>query len=371
MRAIGLIVLLGMILFSCQEIEKKEFTDWYKAPTNIKSEGTESSKLFYSKTLLIDTIYRSMQGPYEVKNIQLETENEELLWIVGYETNVIEKDLNQKSNAGYMCHNNLNYANEENIPWRIKTTGKNSRIFTLSEGQTNLELPEGYGIPVLNGQEFEMVSQVLNHNQPELNIEVKHQSQIKYIKGSQAADLKPLYQKSTFVTKQITGPAGEYGLPLTCVAHQLDSAHIEGEKPNHNCEIDYSKSEYDPYSDKYGRKYTSHWAIPVGEEILKTDVTQMMELSEDTKIHMIGVHLHPFGKKLELWDKTKNELLYESSLAPLDSLIGFKSIEYYKSVEGIPVFKDHSYELISTYNCLDTTDRHTAMAVMYLYLEDR
>lgn len=371
MRTLGLIILLGIGLFSCQKNEKKEFTDWYKVPTNIKSEGIESSKLFYSSDLIIDTIYRSMQGPYDVKNISLSVEDEDLLWIVGYRTRIIDSQNNKPSYDGYMCHNNLNYANEEEIPWRIKTTGKNSRIFTLSEGQTYLELPEGFGIPVLNGQKLEMVSQVLNHNLPDLNIEVKHQSEIQYIKGSQSLGLKPLYQKSTFVTKQLNGPAGVYGLPLPCIAHHLDSAHIDGKKPNHNCEIDFSTSKYDPYSDKYGRKYTSHWAIPIGEEILKTDVTRMMELDEDTKIHMIGVHLHPFGKKLELWDKTKNELLYESSLKPLDSLIGFKSIAYYKSVEGIPVYKDHSYELISTYNCSDTSETHTAMAVMYLYMEDR
>ena len=51
-----------------------------------------------------------MQGPYEVKNIELKEPNEELLWIVGYETNVVKKDLSANSNAGFMCHNNLNYA---------------------------------------------------------------------------------------------------------------------------------------------------------------------------------------------------------------------------------------------------------------------
>jgi len=35
------------------------------------------------------------------------------------------------------------------------------------------------------------------------------------------------------------------------------------------------------------------------------------------------------------------------------------------------VYKKHKYELISTYECTDTSDIHTAMATMFLYLHDK
>lgn len=359
-------------LLSCRDKVKPDFEDWLNSQTIGKTEGESPiyQKNYYSSTLSIDTIYRSMQGPYEIKLIDLMEPGEEILWIRGYRSSLISSENQQAVSNAFMCHNNLNYHGENQIPWQIKTTGANSRIFTLSEGQVDLKFPEGFGIPVPNGQRFEMVSQVLNHNFPDTNLNIQHKVSLDYSKGSESSGLKALYQQSVFITRQIAGPAGEYGLPKLCISHHLDSITLAGKEPNHNCEIDFSESKYNPYEDQMGRKFTGHWKLPYGEEVLKTNVSRMLDLSEDTKIHAIGVHLHPFGKKLELWDKTKHELLYVSKVQELDSLLGFKHIEYYTSAEGIPLYKDHQYELISTYNCTDSTEEHTAMAVMYLYLAE-
>lgn len=111
--------------------------------------------------------------------------------------------------------------------------------------------------------------------------------------------------------------------------------------------------------------------MPYGKEQLTTDVTQMLDLNEDSRIHMIGLHLHPFAEGLELWDKTTDSLLYAAVLKNKADGFGFDSISYYSSKKGIPVYQDHRYELKSTYNCTDSIEKHTAMAVMYLYLADR
>jgi len=74
---------------------------------------------------------------------------------------------------------------------------------------------------------------------------------------------------------------------------------------------------------------------------------------------------------LELWDKTIDSLLYAGEIKSKVDGFGFDSISYYSSKEGIPVYQDHRYELKSTYNCTDSTEKHTAMAVMYLYLADQ
>ena len=57
----------------------------------------------------------------------------------------------------------------------------------------------------------------------------------------------------------------------------------------------------------------------------------MLDLSEDTKVHLIAVHLHPFAKKLSLWDKTSKTLIYEANINKKDSLLGFKKVDYLKS----------------------------------------
>ena len=50
--------------------------------------------------------------------------------------------------------------------------------------------------------------------------------------------------------------------------------------------------------------------------------------------------------------------------------MGITSIDEYSSVEGLALFKDHQYELTSTYE--NTSDHDVdSMAVMYLYMHDK
>ena len=369
-----LVVFLCFTLFACDN-SKPEFEAWHKKQKTEKgSEGESSlnSADFYSTDLLIDKVYRSMQGPFEIKSVQIDAEKDELLWIVGYESEVLQAESDVALGAAFMCHNNLDYAHPENLPWKLKTSGANHRIFTLSQGQSELKFPEGFGIPIPANQPLNMVSQVLNHHRPELFINTRHHAQLHYLKESEVKEeMTPLYQQAVFVTKQIDGSDGAHGLPLTCLPyHDHPDSSVKADV-QHDCSIKYDeKAKYNPYEDEYGRKYTGHWVLPNEAETLSTNVSQMLDLKEDSRIHLISVHLHPFAEALELWDRTSDSLLYAASFKKDSINFGFESIDYYSSKTGIPVYKDHQYELVSAYHCTDTSDQHTAMAVMYLYLRD-
>lgn len=362
-------------MISCVSKPKKEFKAWYKEHSSQTKKSsvapTLHQKSFYSKNLMIDTIYRSMQGPYEIKKVQVGEVENKLFWLTAYESKVVESNSNSPLEAHYMCHNNLNYVAKEEVPWKLKTRGTNSRIFTLSEGQERLEFPEGFGIPLASQQEFEMVSQVLNHKTYPVNLTTKHQVTFEYYKDQELEKpLIPLYQQAVFITKQLSGPAGEYGLPKLCISHHLDSHAIKGDEPLHDCSIQYEKGEYNPYHDQFDRRYTGHWNLPNEVEELSTNVTPMMALEHDSRIHLIGVHLHPFAKALELWDSTSDSLLYAADIYTKADGFGFDSIGYFSSNKGIPVYQNHQYELRSRYHCTDSLNTHTAMAVMYLYLAE-
>jgi hypothetical protein len=47
--------------------------------------------------------------------------------------------------------------------------------------------------------------------------------------------------------------------------------------------------------------------------------------------------------------------------------VGLERVEYFSSEEGIPLYADHDYELVSIYQN-DTGERQDAMATMFLYL---
>lgn len=366
----SLFILQG--LNSCDR-EKPTFKEWYPQGQAEKSEDAfEETAEFYSTDLLIDTIYRSMQGPYEIKPVSIDGSSNELIWITGYESRVLQAESNVNLGPAFMCHNNLDYAKSEQLPWLLKTSGANHRIFTLSQGQNKIVFPDGFGIPILADQKLQIVSQVLNHHQPDLYINTKHRSILHYIRESERSrSMTPLYQQAVFVTKQIAGAEGDHGLPLSCLPYHDHSEESKEAEVEHDCSIEYSReADYNPYQDKYGRKYTGHWVIPFGADTIQTNVTKMLDLQEETRIHFISVHLHPFAEALELWDITEDKLLYEAEFTKDSLNFGFKEIDFYSSKEGIKVYPDHQYELISAYNCTDSLNEHSAMAVMYLYLKD-
>jgi len=364
--------LLLLISFGCSNTPAESFSAWYqKLERSASAAASEVQTMnIRSASLSIDTIYRSMQGPYETQLVQF-NEDEELLWLTGYKAQVMDAQSGERLSDGFMCHNNLNIAQKEELPWRVKTLGTSTRLFTLTEGQTEVKLPEGFGVPIPANAEMNAISQVLNHNQPKINLEAVHNIELQYLKESELAEpLIPLYQQAVFVTKQVSGPAGEQGQPPVCGVEEPDSSSILGKRPKHVCAIEYSKEEYNPYHDRQGRSFTGHWKIPNGMEVLETDVTRMLNLPYNTTVHYIGVHMHPFAKSLELWDVTADTMLFKAHVKGYEQGIGIEEIDHYSSQQGFEVFADHHYKLRSVYDCTDSLEHHTAMATMFLYLRD-
>ena len=370
------LLLVFLFLFGCENklVQEINFKTWfskkYSTSKTRNKKSTHQKITVESRELKIDTIYRSMQGPYDVKTVSFNEENNELLWLTAYSSEIINSENEQILSDDFMCHNNLEIADKNSFPWHVKTIGTNIRLFTLTEGQTKVEMPSGYGIPFPASEKTSLYSQVLNHNIQNPHLVVKHRVNIEYIRESDlVAPLKPLYQQAVFITKQISGPKGNYGeAPVD--TNSLQSTGIRYKSCDTNCEIRFEKNTFNPYADNFGRTYSGHWEIPVGKEILKTDVTEMLNLLHDTRVHFIGVHVHPFAESLELRDITSGTTIFKSYVRNFSNKIGIEKIDNYSSEAGIPIFKSHHYELISEYNCSDSTAHHTAMATMFLYLED-
>jgi hypothetical protein len=82
------------------------------------------------------------------------------------------------------------------------------------------------------------------------------------------------------------------------------------------------------------------------------------------------VHLHPFAQSLSLRDLTTGETVFHAEATSVDTGIGLKHVETITSEEGVRIFADHEYELVSVYE--NTTDQmQDSMAVMLLYLHDK
>jgi len=315
-----------------------------------------------SKTYTVDRKYKSMEGPQSSQQVTLLEGPAQLLWITGYEAVMVGPDGQTPTRQEFMCHSNLDFTDVTKHN-SLFGAAKNisSRLFTLSQGQFTIDFPDGFGIPIRSDEPLNLTTQVLNHNVEGQTFEVRHKVTLRFMRDAELeAPMKPLFS------------SGAYGLAL--LSGDQSQAYFGVEKPTEqqhgsSCMLGNNASTH-TYSDSFGRSFTGHWVVKPGREENKTLVTKLMNLPFDTTLHYIAVHLHPFAESLELRDLTTNQTLFKSQAHNFPDRIGLEHVDSFSSVEGLPVYKDHDYELVSVYNNTTSVDQDS-MAVMYLYFLDK
>jgi hypothetical protein len=340
--------------------------------------AAQRTETVLSPIYTVDRKYRSMMGPYSEQQILLDGvpepgsedfaqgedppppagDDPDLLWITGYRAVMVGADGSEPAAQEFMCHSNLDLdvlAHEE--LWG-QAAGFGSRLFTLSQGQFEVRFPPGFGIPVLSSETLSLTTQVLNLNVEGPPFEVRHKVSVEYLRDRDVkVPMKALFPTAAYGLALVEGEEGYFG-----VRRPDEEQHGPG------CLVGENASDHE-YSDGMGRKFTGHWVVKPGREVNRTLVTQLMQLPYDTTIHYIAVHLHPFAESLELRDLTAGETLFLSSARNYEDKIGLSHVDALTSADGIPVYRDHEYELVSTYNNTTGEDQDS-MAVMYIYLRD-
>jgi hypothetical protein len=313
----------------------------------------------------IDQKYRSMLGPYAQQDVYLvEAEEPELLWITGYQTEVVDAADGSDISQEFMCHANLDFEPRSYMQTFGMQHGVSGRVFTLSQGQQRIDFPDGHGVPIVSTQPLKLTTQVLNLNLENPDLEVRHRVTIEFVRDREVAPespMKPLYQAAVQGLKSLEDHGIHYGVG----EEQVDPA-VHGS----SCGVGMTAVPEAAATDPIGRKFTSHWVVEPGREVNHSLVTEFLNLPFDTTAHYIAVHLHPFAESLELIDRTTGEAVFRANVDPADGRIGIDRVDYLASPEGIPFYKDHQYELVSVY---DNTsgEAQDSMAVMYIYLLDK
>jgi hypothetical protein len=313
----------------------------------------------------LDRIYRSMEGPATASQFQFSDGPPELLWITAYRTRVVGRD-GEAVSQEFMCHNNLDFdyaRHAEVFGWTLPH-GRIDRLFTASQGQFEVDLPPGFGIPVLSNEPLSLSTQVLNHNVAELDIEVRHRIEIEYVRDADARGrLQPVFPAAAYVLALVDGQHGVYGVENPS-ALQSGASCLPGEVAPQS-----QSSGHGAKVDSQGRTFTGHWVVLPGREVRRTLVNSQLQLPFDTTVHFIATHLHPFAESLELRDLTAGESVFRTTARQPASGIGLASVEALSSPEGIPLYADHDYELVSVYENTSGVNQD-AMASFFLYLRD-
>lgn len=324
-------------------------------------------KRILSPVYTIDRIYRSMMGPHSRTQFSLLDGEPELLWIVGYATTMAGPDGETPASPEFMCHSNLNVdvaEHHERFPTQIKLKG--GRLFTVSQGQLEIDLPHGFGVPMMSDHPLRLYTQVLNLNLEGESIDVRHDVRVDFIRDRDLPEsLTPLIEAAVWGMKLVLGMDGYYG---------MSTGRADPDKHGPGCMI--GPAVESPTEDEHivddgmGRLFTGHWLVEPGREENHTLVTRPLLLPYDTTIHHIAVHLHPFAESLELHDLTTGKTVYRSTTRQAEKGIGLAEVEYFSSVEGLPIYRGHEYELISIYNNT-SGEVQDSMATMLLFLHAR
>ncbi len=321
------------------------------------------TKTIVSQPYTIDRKYSSMRGPYGFDDVMLlESETPELLWIVGYRTTVIDAEGEVPMSQEFMCHANLDFEPTDYAARFPTAPPVSGRIFTLSQGQQSIQLPQGFGVPVTSDLPITLVTQVLNLNiEKPKDLEVRHRVEIDFLRDTEVeGEMVPLFQGAVEGFKAL-GEARFYG---------FDDREVDADLMGAGCSPGTAAVAGETDDDVLGQQFTAHWVVPPGREVNVTNVTRFLGLPYDTTVHYIAVHLHPYAESLLLRDVTANQTIFESKVTPAKGRIGIQRIEHFESVEGVELFTAHHYELVSVYDNTSDADADS-MAVMYMYMRDQ
>jgi hypothetical protein len=330
----------------------------------LAAEPHPRSAVVLSPVYAVDRKWNSMQGPRSTQPLTLwGGAFPELLWITAVRAEIVGADGTTPMPVELFCHINLDLDLDIHrglFPW---SKAGRPRLVSLSQGQTSLKLPDGFGIPIFSDEPLTVTTQVLNHNLEHANLSVRHRITIEFHRdGELATPPRPLFTTMGYVLVTLKGKDGYPG-----ISAPEEAVHGESCLPGRVASNAFTRVNY---SDEFGREFTGHWVVPQGRETRHTNVTELLDLPYDTTLHFAAIHLHPFAESLELRDLTVGATIFRARARGPSSGVGLSHVDVFSSGPGVSLWKGHQYQLVSVYEKPPPGDTD-AMAAAFLMLLDR
>lgn len=305
-------------------------------------------------TLVIDQIYKSMEGPKVTRSFQIDYTKNELLWITSFKTKALSTNEIDELSNDYICHTNIDFYDGEHYSrWQLddRIGEQYPRLTSMSNGIESYAFPEGFGFPVFSNENLFLSTQTLNHNIKSDPFSVKHKIELGF--KPHHISMKPLMSKTVFVMLPYDAKN-----PFQGPTESNPNMCLPIETKNHS------------YVDDDGNSLSGHWVIFKGKSTYRYDITHQLQLKDSTTLHHIATHLHPFSESLSLRDKTLDSTLFTAKAENYTEKIGLKKVTSFSSEQGVMLYPNHTYELVLQSN--NTTDKQQdMMASMFVFLYDK
>ena len=326
----------------------------------------ERALTLVSEPYRLDKIYHSMEGPMSIQSgIQLGTnEKSRVQWITRLETELVDATEQKPVSQEFFCHSNLTFAEHGQTPdhYNQELAGKahlDWRLFTLVPGKLSIELPPGFGVPIPSDAALDYLTMSLNLNARDRVVNVRMRTKVHSIAADEpGAPTKALFRRALYVMQRCSESAAtSHACTANAQTQHIGAGCAESSKVNLT-------------AGRPGEDLMNLWSVPPGRHVYTMDVTPQLNLPFDTTIHYATIHVHPFARAMELCDLTTGTTVFRLNSRDWPDRIGVAHVDEFKSVEGIPIFRDHRYELSAEYD--NTSGSNTdAMAILYLYLLEK
>ncbi|MBX9878493.1 MAG: peptidylprolyl isomerase [Candidatus Obscuribacterales bacterium] len=292
----------------------------------------------------------------------------ELLWFKGVKLEVIDENGKVLPTAEFICHFNMDVdpAMRKSLFPGALTSG-NTRVMTLTQGQTSFHFPEGTAVPCASDELWRFTFQAANRTS-ETHRRVKHRMTLEFIKDSQAqGQMKALAWYVPYIAVVTDGSSPEAmaaehsGGPNCMVTSSGDNA------PN--------SVKAAVFKDRFGRNLTGHWIIPPGTSTWSTPISDQRDPgfgSRDVLLYAAWTHIHPLCTKASLVQcsgDTKKPIFTSTVTTKTKGGLEILNIDNIYSKTGIPIKGNEHYQLEATYEN-STNEKQDSMVSHGLYVGD-
>lgn len=357
--AISLLLLIGGVYYSTLSnrhkaiVKKKLLYGLHLVDNTWTITNNETNIEFITPTMVIDNIYKSMEGPQVTKSFQIDSKKSDLVFINYFNVEALQTDEKTKLANDFICHTNIDYFDGEHYShWQLdnRIGEQYPRLTSMSNGIETYQFPKGFGFPVFTDENLFLATQTLNHNITDKTISVKHKINIGYSKLNDS--IKPLRSKTIFMMLPF-----DYDNPFKGPTESNPNMCLPIETKNHT----YKNN---------GMAMSGHWVIFPEQKTYRFDVSKQLNLKAATTLHHIATHLHPFAERLDLRDSTTDSIIFSAKAKNYADKIGLKNVSVFSNENGVTMHPNHNYELVLQTNNTSGVNQDM-MASMFLFFYDK
>jgi hypothetical protein len=292
---------------------------------------------------------------------------QQLYWFRGAKLEVIDEHGKVVPGAEFLCHAGIDIDQRlHRMFFPNSSPCYDNRMFTFTQGITNMMLPEGFGVPLAGNEEIQFVLKALNRttDRPRrisLRCTVYLSADDKLLRP-----IKPLRWYRAGVSVIV----GSCTTHCTANSSSMCCMSTAQEAPNDVIHWVFKKP---LFKNKTGQELTGHWVIIPGRHTYRTEIADR-RFNRSGAIHAVISHVHPFCEKLSLIEMKPNclaQTLFTVHCQTNNSHgIKISNIEYLKwPGTDLILDKNAKYSLEVTYNNTSGVNQDS-MAVMIFLISD-